>query len=224
MKITFLGTGAADWELQHDLENPEFRRNSSALIDDVLLIDPGPCVPNAIESFGINVGKIKYVIFTHTHSDHYNESTVEYLKSHGAEIFDLSSGGEFEIGKYSITAMSGNHSIPVVHFIISDSDKKLFYALDSSWLLCHEFYTLRRVGADFAVLDSTIGFKEGDYRIFEHNNLRMVLEMKLTLSKYIKRFCISHMAKTLHGTHSELCDSMKPYGIEVARDGLTFEI
>ena len=90
--------------------------------------------------------------------------------------------------------------------------------------MCHEFYTLRKVGADFAVLDATIGFSEGDYRIFEHNNLRMVLEMKLTLSRYVKRFCISHMAKTLHGTHSELCLSMQPHGIEVACDGAVFEI
>ena len=114
----FLGTGAADWVLKNDLGNPEFRRNSSALIDGELLIDPGPCVCNALNRFGIDADKIKYVIWTHTHSDHYCEDTVEYLKSHGAEIFDLSEGGEFKIGKYSITAMPGNHSVPVVHFII----------------------------------------------------------------------------------------------------------
>jgi len=42
MKITFLGTGAADWPLQREEKMKEFRRLSSALIDGVLLIDPGP--------------------------------------------------------------------------------------------------------------------------------------------------------------------------------------
>ncbi len=46
---------------------------------------------------------------------------------------------------------------------------------------------------DFAVLDATIGFIDGDYRIFKHNNLNMVMEIKKSLECYIKKFCISHM-------------------------------
>ena len=59
MKITFLGTGAADWkrEIHGDMEG--FRRNSSVLIDSSLLIDPGPDVPDALDVFG------KYVMDTH---------------------------------------------------------------------------------------------------------------------------------------------------------------
>jgi len=72
---------------------------------------------------------------------------------------------------------------------------------------------------DYAVLDATIGDVEGDYRIFEHNNLRMVLEMKMTLDPYIKRWCISHMARTLHDSQEALEKRMQPYGIEVAYDG-----
>jgi len=48
MKITFLGTGAADWPLERPSEYTEFRRLSSALIDETLLIDPGPQVPAAL--------------------------------------------------------------------------------------------------------------------------------------------------------------------------------
>ena len=38
MKILFLGTGAADWPAEKPAGCKEFRRLSSALIDDVLLI------------------------------------------------------------------------------------------------------------------------------------------------------------------------------------------
>jgi len=79
MKITFLGTGAADWNFQKHKDLDVFRRNSSLLIDDCLLIDPGADVPNALQSFDKSIDKIKYIINTHDHSDHYNEKTVCYL-------------------------------------------------------------------------------------------------------------------------------------------------
>jgi hypothetical protein len=52
----------------------------------------------------------------------------------------------------------------------------------------------------------------------------MVIEMKNTLGPYVKRFFISHMARTLHTSHQELVERMKPYDIEVAYDGCEIEI
>ena len=48
----------------------------------------------------------------------------------------------------------------------------------------------------------------------------MVTEIKASLDKYVKRWVISHMARTLHTSHGELVERMKPYDIEVAYDGL----
>lgn len=62
MKITFLGTGAADWPSEKNEKLTDFRRLSSLLIDDVLLIDPGPAVPAALGEFGKNPEKIRYII------------------------------------------------------------------------------------------------------------------------------------------------------------------
>ena len=50
MKITFLGTGAADWPIEKIENMTEFRRLSSVLIDDTLLIDPGPQIFNALNA------------------------------------------------------------------------------------------------------------------------------------------------------------------------------
>ena len=225
MQILFLGTGAADWTVE-DINNSEYRRNSSALIDGTLLIDPGPCVLEAINTFNVDATKIKYVIVTHSHSDHYNSDTVEALENMGAEFVWFLPTEEKQLGKYFISAYKANHSTcgDSVHYIIDDGNKKLFYGLDSAWLLYEEVQAIIEKHINLAVLDATIGEVPGDFRIFEHNNLEMVRQMKLTLNKHVDKFIISHMARTLHTDHSELCLLMQKDEILVAKDGLTLEV
>ena len=225
MKITFLGTGAADWKFQKHKDLEGFRRNSSLLIDDCFLIDPGADVPNALSTFEKNADEIKYIINTHAHSDHYNEQTLCYLSN--ARFYSMSAGEERLLGKYTVTALQANHSTctsGAVHFIVSAGENKLFYGLDGAWLMYDEVRAIKDNGIDLAIFDATIGDVPGDYRIFEHNNLNMVVEMKTSLEKYINRVFISHMARTLHASHDELVDRMKPHGIEVAFDGCEIEI
>ena len=222
MKILFLGTGAADYNEKHR-DMIGYRRNSSALVDGCILIDPGPCVPDALKSFGVDVAGIKYILNTHPHKDHYNEETVKFLQNAGAELITLSGGETKTLGKHTVTALAGNHSVPVRHFIIEDGKSKLFYGLDSAWLLYDEVQAMKASGIDFAVLDGTVGFIVGDYRVFEHCNMDMIVTMKASLERYVKRFCISHMARTLHTDHDTLASEMAKHGIEVAFDGWTAE-
>lgn len=224
MKLQFLGTGAADWEATAE-RNSEYRRYSSAIVDDVLLIDPGPFVPESIETFGIDASKIKYIINTHRHSDHYNAEVVAELVKNGAEFIDFADGEVKTVGKYTIEAVKGDHgTYPVLHYFIDDGEKRLFYALDGAWLLIPEIRIIQRKHVDLAVLDGTIGDVVGDYRIFEHCNLRMVEEMKSSIKQYIDRFMISHMARTLHTDHKTLVERMSKSGIEVAYDGMITQI
>ncbi|MBO5279874.1 MAG: hypothetical protein J6B55_01500, partial [Clostridia bacterium] len=148
------------------------------------------------------------------------------LEDSGAVFFDLCSGDETVIGKYTVRAYRGNHGTceGTVHFIITDGEKTLFYGLDSAWLLYDEVQAIKKYKPNFAVLDATIGDMDGDYRIFEHNNLNMVIEMKKTLCKYVGSFCISHMARTLHTDHKTLCEKMREHEILVAYDGFETEI
>lgn len=224
MKITFLGTGAADWNLFEHKHLDGFRRKSAILLDDCLLIDPSPDVPDALNTFGKNKDSIKYVINSHKHSDHYSENTLNYLTE--AHFYPLSAGESKTIGEYSIEVLAANHSTAEnpVHFIISDGKARIFYGLDGAWLLYNEVNAIKKNGIDLAIIDATVGYIKGDYRIFEHNNLNMVLEIKDSLQKYVKRWLISHMARTLHTSHNELVESMKPHGIEVAFDGYEIEI
>lgn len=226
MKLLFLGTGAADWPLKKKEGMTEFRRLSSLLIDDVLLIDPGPQVLEALSEYGKDAVDIKYIINTHKHSDHFNAETLETLEKKGAEFFSFIDGEEKTIGAYTVRAYSGNHSTckGTVHFIISDGERTLFYGLDGAWLLFDEVQAIKKYTPDLAVLDATIGFVDGDYRVFEHNNLNMIIEMKKSLDKYVGKFCISHMARTLHTDHKRLSEAMDKYNVLTAYDGLEIEI
>ena len=108
MKLQFLGTGAADWSPKKP-ETGEHRWLSSALINDDLLIDPGPSVPDAIKRYNIDVKKIKYIIITHRHGDHFNEETLKMLCDSGAELVEFSAGEERKVGKYTVKALQANH-------------------------------------------------------------------------------------------------------------------
>ena len=83
MEVTFLGTAAATacpmvfcscpmcsaaWK--HG--GKDFRRRSSALVDDDMLIDLGPDVMTAAFDFGADLRKIRVLMQTHAHSDHFD--------------------------------------------------------------------------------------------------------------------------------------------------------
>lgn len=223
MKILFLGTGAADWQREKD-PKAEYRRNASVLIDEKLLIDPGPGVLDAANEFGVDVTGIKYILSTHSHGDHLNAKVLKQLNKAGAETIPSKAGDVLKFGGYKIQVLRANHSIEAVHFLITSDKKRMFYGLDGAWLLYDEVQAIKEKGVDFAVFDATVGNKTGDYRIFEHNSLSMVIEMKRSLEPYVKRFCISHMAKTLHEDHVSLSKQMNRHGIETAYDGYETEI
>lgn len=225
MKLHFLGTGAADWKLA-DKEREDYRFFSSALIDGVLLIDSGPDVFVSAKKYGIDLSGIKYVIRTHSHSDHFCEETLNKLVDNGAQFIEFCENEQKCFGEYKVTSYKANHGTceDAVHFIIEKNGKRIFYGLDSCWLMYDEVCAIKENGVDIAVIDATIGNVKGDYRVFEHNNLEMVRIMKDSLKDNIKKFIISHMAYTLHDEHSVLAEQMSKENIITAFDNFMIEI
>ena len=232
MKILFLGTGAADWNIEKDLQNPEYRRNSSILINDSLLVDPGACIFEFEAAFGYkNLYKdVKNVVCTHKHSDHYNPETVAKL---GVALTELELFKPTEVGEFIITALPANHKTVEnpTHLIIEEraTGKRFFYGLDGAGLPYATAKYLREVKFDLMLFDATLGSKEDlggvlDYRIFEHNSLEMVELLCNTFKPNCNLFYISHMAKTLHRNHNELANYMQSKGINVAYDNHVAEI
>ena len=82
MKLHFLGTGAADWDLSLADASQDFRRNSSLLIDDRLLIDPGACLFEFEKTFGYTglYAGVSDIVNTHPHSDHWSEEPVRRVQ------------------------------------------------------------------------------------------------------------------------------------------------
>jgi len=226
MKIRFLGTGAADWPIKKTAGFSEFRYYSSALVDNTLLIDPGPSVLDAALEFGVDLNQVRYVLNTHRHADHFDLHTLEYLKSGGAVFYDLKPGDCIHAGRYEIKALPANHGTcpDAVHFLINDGNRCMFYGLDGAWLMYETVLAIKSAHVHLAVFDATIGDISGDYRIFEHNNLQMVRKMKESLKGYIDQFVISHMAMALHTDHNTLAKAMAKDGIKVAFDGLEVDI
>ena len=83
MKITFLGTAAATamplpfcdcmvCKMSRKLKGKNIRKRSSVAINNDLLIDLGPDSAIACIEYDINLSKIKYILQTHVHSDHFD--------------------------------------------------------------------------------------------------------------------------------------------------------
>ena len=222
MKILFLGTGAADFPADKT-GVAGFRRTSSVLIDEKILIDPGPWVRDAIEEYGVDTSKIKYILNTHRHGDHYCQKTVDFLTDKGAAFVEVKDKDVLSLDEYTVEAYRGSHTIETCHFIIKTADKCLFYGLDGAWLEYEEIRAIWKNKPDLAVFDATVGFIEKDWRVFEHNTLNMVIEMKKSIDTDIKKYVISHMAYTLHTDHETLAREMEKHGITAAYDGLEIE-
>lgn len=85
MKITFLGTAAATsiplmfcrcdiCEQARKLGGKDFRKRSSLLINQDLLIDLGPDIMSASFMHGVSIADVRYCLQTHSHSDHFDAS------------------------------------------------------------------------------------------------------------------------------------------------------
>ena len=135
MKLTFLGTGAADWGLEWWERFGYGRRYSSALVNDDLLIDPGPHIFHYQDNLGTPgmFKNVQNIILTHTHADHLSIDSVRRLckeadhpihffaeknsfgKFAGEEIpglilCPLTPTVRFELDKYKIIPCRSNHS------------------------------------------------------------------------------------------------------------------
>jgi len=85
IKLTFCGTGAADWPSEYPLpgesiDTASFRGNASLMVDSSLMIDCGPTVPEALVYHKIDTSGLSDLFITHSHGDHFNIDAIQRLK------------------------------------------------------------------------------------------------------------------------------------------------
>ena len=137
MKVTFLGTGAADWDIRAYRDGEFFRRNSSILINDDLLVDPNSHIFHFAEKNGTTdlFKNVKNIIVTHSHGDHFTPETVarlcvgkdctvwadpacqrKLIRALGEEtaarinFIETKRNRDYEIGGYKVTSLRSNHA------------------------------------------------------------------------------------------------------------------
>lgn len=218
MKLTFLGTGAADWPQKK--EGSGFARYlSSALVNDDLLIDPGPCVPDAERDIrpGLLDG-VTDIVLTHSHGDHFSPDVLRALAARrpvrfyatkevsslvpelpGLTFVPVEPFTPFRAGKYGLLPLPSSHSTGIpeetpVFYVISEGDTNLFYGLDGAWIPNKSFNRMKSIAFDAMVFDCTSGEIDGEFRIFEHNTIPMLEYMlrsiRISFPSMLKPGCL----------------------------------
>lgn len=91
MKFRYLGTGAAEGipamfchcplcEKARALGGKNIRSRAQALVNDDLLLDLGPDTYWHVCRFGVDLAKIRTLLITHAHEDHYTPSELAYRR------------------------------------------------------------------------------------------------------------------------------------------------
>jgi adenosylcobinamide kinase / adenosylcobinamide-phosphate guanylyltransferase len=168
MRVTLLGTGAADgWP------NPFcrcascgsaraaglLRGQTSALVDDVLLLDCGPDTPRQAERCGRSLADVTAVLVTHAHPDHFDPAFLLYRGWAGDEplqvlgppavvdacrdwlapgspvgLAALAPADVVEVAGYRVRALAARHDAPggaLLYDVNAPDGDRLLYATDT---------------------------------------------------------------------------------------------
>lgn len=253
MKITFLGTAAADFSplLQTEYKDKldkDARRSSSILIDEQYLVDCGPHVADSLRIQNLDCSKITDLFLTHFHADHCNLECIAQIAAQTEEplriwyragatpdpvphaVFcPLEPGEERQIGDLKVKALAANHTEWPLHYDFERDGHRMFYGCDGAWVLNETFYAMMKRNYHCMILDGTVGDYVGDFRLGEHNSIPMI---RLMVASFRSQQVIapegmiylSHIAPSLHAPHAETEALLEKDDLRLAYDGLTVEI
>ena len=256
MKILFLGTCACEPSprFMTDLKDrfdKDVRRTSAMMIDEDLLVDCGMHVLDSLRIAAKDSGKIKNVLVTHLHCDHFNAEHLSVIAKgrqiplkvfvredanapeiDGVEYVRMKPFTKYEVQSgVFVTGLPANHDPRVApqHLLIEKDGRKLYYGCDGAWMLHDSFKFLKKARLDMAIFDCTCGNYAGDFRAGEHNSIPM-LGLLMPSLKTIRaiddetRLYITHLAPGLHESHEETERIVAEIGMKVAYDGLELEL
>jgi len=121
MILTFLGTSGSEGYpaafctcarcvTARTLGGKNIRRRSSLLIDNDLLLDLGPDVPSAVQDLGLSLARLRYVLITHAHDDHFAPIQLKYRHARYGEP----AGAQRKVGATSLPALTVFGSPPTL--------------------------------------------------------------------------------------------------------------
>lgn len=227
------------------------RRASSALINGKFLIDCGPHCCNSLDIIGKDYSEITDVFFTHFHCDHCDinglsaiacdrkrplrvwlRSDAKLPEVDNIYFIRMNCGVEYQIdSQTTVVGLKANHDQSAFPqwLLFNRNSTKFLYALDGAWYINETFNYLKNSHLSLVVMDATVGNRIGDFRMAEHNSIPMIRMMIPSLKTVgivdeKTKIYLSHIAPSLHNSHTETDRLAKKFGARAAYDGLTVEV
>jgi len=167
----------------------------------------------------------------------YDEGTGRFVmheEPYNLETEKLVLADPVTVGAAKITPLLGNHYMnkpyhimeqQSLNFLIDTGHKKVFYGLDSSYMMPQTLALLNGTHIDVAIMDATFGAREIDPRVSGHHNWAMLDE---TLDDLRRAGCIddttaiiaAHLSCNNIGSHEQEAPEQAVKGITMAYDGL----
>ncbi len=205
-----MGTGAADWNIDRRQGTAFFRRFSSALADDKLVIDPGPYIYDFARLSGMPhlFDNVTETVITHSHGDHMNADSIKRLSCgkeftvycDGAVADKLIASGVSNVeyvrltpfepvvtrAGYEIIPCRSNHGPYLAgentfNYIIGRDGRSFFYGLDSGWIMYDTWLCIKKRRPNAVIFECTLGDCPGDDRMFGHTSISMIEIMLQTM-------------------------------------------
>ena len=173
MTITFLGTGADDWDWVSSPSGP--RRSTCTLFGTTCLVDAGPCVLHGLAAAHVSPAPIRDLLVTHSHRDHFHPDAILEIAraarrrlrvwaspqalallesaANGAVEFlphPVLPGDEFRVAGMRALALPANHIVTArpdeqpMHYVFNGRGTRLLYALDGGWFCARARLLLKR--------------------------------------------------------------------------------
>lgn len=204
ISLRFFGTGGLGAARIRNKLSKDYRRFSTLLVDEKIIIDPSEDVFEFIESFMLSgiLDDVKDVFITHSHLDSFSISSIERLAKRGnirvyascalgdelsslknVEFIEISPFSLHKIDGYSVLALPANHAtdnpleIPL-NFLIEAQGKTVFYGVDGAFIDAGAFRVLKEIKLDVAVLDFALGLSDYSRESAYHNNLKSALTVR----------------------------------------------
>ncbi|WP_257351507.1 MBL fold metallo-hydrolase [Pseudalkalibacillus decolorationis] len=137
---------------------------------------------------------------------------------------------QIKVGDAKVTPLLADHDqreTCLIYFLEKDN-MNVLYGNDSGWFPDETWEWLKGKKVDFAILDCTVG-KNGNKHSGNHMSVESVIEVQNVfregnLLKDHTKLVVTHFSHNCGLLHEDLVEIFKPYGIEVAYDGMVVNI
>ena len=204
ISLRFFGTGGLGAARIRNKLSKDYRRFSTLLIDEKIIIDPSEDIFEFVESVMLSgiLDTVNDVFITHSHLDSFSVSAIEGLAKRtkirvyatgalkdelraieNVEFVEINPFSLHKIGAFSVLALPANHATDnpdetPLNFLIESQGKTIFYGIDGAFIDAGAFRVLKEIQLDVAVLDFALGLSDYSSESAYHNNLQSVLTVK----------------------------------------------